>query len=160
MSGDAQSSESIFGEAIGIESPEERAAYLDAACEGNPELRREMEKLVADHFRAGDFLEWPAADLAATRDQPPIEAPGVQIGPYKLLQQIGEGGMGVVYMAEQSEPVERRVALKIIKPGMDSPNGPTAAQLRSKAIVLPDFFLFRKCRNHRHLGKDLKKWAE
>ena len=80
-----------------------------------------VKKLVQDHFRAANFLERPAMDRQQTSAFPPVsEAAGTQIGPYKLLQQIGEGGMGVVYMAEQQKPVRRRVALKIIKPGMDS----------------------------------------
>ena len=67
------------------------------------------------------FLALPTGETAATIDLPPIaERPGTQIGPYKLLEQIGEGGMGIVYMAAQKEPVRRKVALKIIKPGMDT----------------------------------------
>ncbi|MHC4402003.1 MAG: hypothetical protein ACYTG0_20215 [Planctomycetota bacterium] len=117
MCPDPKSPETIFGEAIAIESPEDRAAFLDQACQDDPELRRELEKLVMDHFRAGDFLENPAVP-DATIGQPITEGPGTVIGPYKLLQQIGEGGMGVVYLADQREPIKRRVALKIIKPGM------------------------------------------
>src|SRR5262245_61957332 len=97
--------ESIFGEAIDIASPEERRTYLDEACHGNAELRQLVDKLVEHHFRAGSFLNMPAVDIDGTIDVPPIaERPGTVIGPYKLLQQIGEGGMGVVFMAEQTEP--------------------------------------------------------
>jgi serine/threonine protein kinase len=110
--------DSVFAEAIQIASPQERATYLEAACAGDPEQRRLLEKLVTDHFRAGDFLECPVVSAAVTEGF--CEQPGTMIGPYKLLEQIGEGGMGLVYVAEQQHPIRRRVALKIIKPGMDS----------------------------------------
>ncbi len=97
-----------------------RSAFLDEACGNDGELRKRVENLLQLHEEAGDFLEQPAAGEFPTLDPPITEALGTVIGPYKLLQQIGEGGMGMVYMAEQTEPVERRVALKIIKPGMDS----------------------------------------
>jgi len=109
--------ETIFGEAIAIDSLEDRAAFLDRACHEDAELRRELETLVADHFRAGDFLEIPAAIIGLP---PAAEAPGTVIGRYKLLEEIAEGGMGVVYLAEQQAPFRRKVALKIIKPGMDT----------------------------------------
>jgi hypothetical protein len=96
------------------QEPASRAAFLDQACADDAGLRERVEKLLKLHERAGDFMEQPAAAVGPTTDQPPPERPGTQIGPYKLLQQIGEGGMGVVYMAEPSEPGERRVALKII----------------------------------------------
>ncbi|MHB8953707.1 MAG: tetratricopeptide repeat protein [Pirellulaceae bacterium] len=97
-----------------------RRACLDELCAENAELRRQVEVLLEAHQQTGRFLEQGALADAPTLDAPAPERPGTRIGPYKLLQQIGEGGMGVVYMAEQLEPVERRVALKIIKPGMDS----------------------------------------
>src|SRR5689334_8874879 len=98
-----------------------RAVYLDAACGTDAELRRRVENLLQFHAQAGEFFEKPAAEIVATVKFAEItESPGTQIGPYKLLEQIGEGGFGVVFMAEQSTPVRRKVALKIIKPGMDS----------------------------------------
>ena len=107
----------IFKVAVKL-SPERRAAYLDQACGSNHALRREVESLLQAHDEPGSFLQGRLAQQSATVDGPPsTETPGTVIGPYKLLQQIGEGGMGVVYMAEQTEPVRRRVALKIIKPG-------------------------------------------
>src|SRR5262245_36606572 len=113
--------ETIFAEAIEIASPEDRAAFLDRACLQNPALRQEVEKLVVDHFRAGEFLEAPLIQVTPpTADQPPSARAGTPIGPYKLIEQIGEGGMGTVWMAQQSEPVKRVVALKLIKAGMDS----------------------------------------
>ena len=100
--------ETVFAEAIEIASPQERAAFLDRACQEDPGLRQEVEKLVVDHFRAGQFLEHPVAQISApTLHQPILERPGTQIGPYKLLQVIGEGGMGTVFLAEQTEPVRR-----------------------------------------------------
>ncbi|MDX1925908.1 MAG: protein kinase [Pirellulaceae bacterium] len=108
----------IFCGAIEIESIEEREAWLNQACGQDTQLRRQVKRLVAAHFRGGSIIDSPpnGLDANAAGDQ----GLGTQIGPYKLLQVIGEGGMGVVYMAEQSEPVRRKVALKLIKPGMDS----------------------------------------
>ena len=138
MSSEAKGPETIFAEAIEIESADQRAAYLDNACGKNPRLRRDIEKLVMDHFRAGNFLEKPAAQMAATIEQPVSESPGTIIGPYKLLQKLGEGGMGVVYMAEQSEPVERRVALKVIKPGMDTGQVIARFEAERQAVAMMD----------------------
>jgi hypothetical protein len=123
--------EAIFTAAL-ARPAEERAAYLDQACGGDAELRRRVEALLQAHDNAGSFLNRPAPAASVTtdlpagqwidRDAPPAltEGPGTRVGPYKLLQQIGEAGMGVVYLAEQQEPIRRMVALKIIKPGMDS----------------------------------------
>src|SRR5439155_20774428 len=94
--------EAIFFAALEQGSPAERAAYLDEACAGDPDLRRRVEKMVAAQARAGSFLEQPAPVLGATVDEPISEGPGTVIGSYKLLEQIGEGGFGVVYMAEQT----------------------------------------------------------
>src|SRR5262245_47080465 len=114
------SPDTIFAQAIEIESAQERAVFLEEACGSDPGLRREVEQLVRDYFRAGDFRERPAADLVATALEPVREGPGTVIGPYKLVEPIGEGGFGVVFLAEQQQPVRRKVALKIIKPGMDT----------------------------------------
>ena len=101
-----------------------RAAYLDQACAGKPALRRQVEALLQAGEQAQGFLEAPPAGLDFKRatpvNLPPIEKPGDKIGRYKLLQQIGEGGCGVVYMGEQEEPVRRQVALKVIKLGIDT----------------------------------------
>src|SRR5260221_80240 len=142
MNPESQIPETIFGEAINIASTDERAAYLDRACENDPELRGAVEQLVVNHFRAGGFLDKPVARFAATIDmpgEPPIgEKPGTQIGPYKLLQQIGEGGMGIVYMAEQTHPVQRKVALKLIKAGMDSRQVIARFEAERQALALMD----------------------
>jgi WD40 repeat protein/serine/threonine protein kinase len=129
----------IFSAALDIEDPAERAAYLDRACAGDPTLRHRLAALLGAHQPASSFLERPAEGLMATLDESPVaERPGTAVGPYKLLQQIGEGGMGVVYMAEQTEPVRRRVALKIIKPGMDSAQVVARFEAERQAIALMD----------------------
>ena len=111
--------ESIFIEALDIEDTAERAAFLDRVCAGDAALRRRMERLLQRHQQADSFLESSPATPAAL-DEPVPEGPGTVIGPYKLLEQIGEGGFGIVFMAEQQEPIRRKVALKILKPGMDT----------------------------------------
>src|SRR5215475_11094090 len=110
----------IFDAALAIADPAARSAYLDKVSTGNPGLRQHLDELLAMHGQLGSFLEAPAPSLVATVDDPIHERPGTVIGPYKLLEAIGEGGMGLVFVAEQQEPIKRRVALKIIKPGMDS----------------------------------------
>ncbi|HUE72151.1 MAG TPA: serine/threonine-protein kinase [Pirellulaceae bacterium] len=132
---------SIFDEASGIESEAARRVFLDEACGGAPEIRAQVEALLAAHAAAGSFLESPPAavvDVGATLNSPVSERPGTQIGPYKLLQQIGEGGMGVVYMAEQTEPIARRVALKIIKPGMDTRQVIARFEAERQALAMMD----------------------
>jgi len=106
------SDESIFTAALAISDAAGRGIYLDRACSDNPALRRDVEGLLAAHAGGNPLDRWPLAiDHLVTTGPTVAERPGTQIGPYKLLQQIGDGGMGVVYMAEQSEPIARRVAL-------------------------------------------------
>jgi WD40 repeat protein/serine/threonine protein kinase len=101
--------------------PEHRGAYLDGACGGDTALRQRLDSLLSVHDRGGSFLEEPAVPALATLDAPLVsEGAGHVIGPYKLLEPIGEGGFGVVFMAEQQQPVRRKVAMKVIKPGMDT----------------------------------------
>jgi serine/threonine protein kinase len=111
--------ESIFAQALEIASTAERAAFLDRACGNNQALRAEVEALLRASERSGDLLDLPENPVLTT-DLPAHERPGTVIGPYKLLEQIGEGGMGTVWMAEQTEPIQRRVAVKVVKEGMDS----------------------------------------
>jgi serine/threonine protein kinase len=111
---------SIFLEALQRPEPGERAAYLDQACAGNDGLRHDVEMLLKAHAQAGEFLNQPAANPVVTIDDPIQERPGTAIGPYMLLEEIGEGGFGVVFMAEQQKPIRRKVALKVLKPGMDT----------------------------------------
>src|SRR5437879_1057294 len=101
----------IFLNAVNCRSPEERLALLDSACRGDDRLRAQVEALLAASEQAGSFLELSATGLEAATAVPNREPPGAIIGPYKLLEQIGEGGMGVVYMADQQAPIRRRVAL-------------------------------------------------
>ena len=133
---------SIFGQVLEIESPAERAAYLNEACGDNADLRSEVDSLLEAIDKAGNFMKQPMApaiEAGSTSDEPSItERPGTVIGPYKLLQQIGEGGMGVVYMAEQQEPVRRKVALKIIKPGMDSHQVIARFEAERQALAMMD----------------------
>ena len=111
----------IFLVAALKETPAERAAFLDEACAGDAVLRRRLEALLDADAVSGALVDRPAVEPAATAAYEPIaEGPGSLFGPYKLLQKIGEGGMGLVFMAEQQRPVKRKVALKVIKPGMDS----------------------------------------
>jgi serine/threonine protein kinase len=129
--------DAIFCEALDIESPERRQAFLDQACQGDAELRRKVQRLLDAHLKAGNFLIGPA--VGVTVDVAPIaERPGSQIGPYKLREQIGEGGFGVVYVAEQEKPVRRKVALKIIKPGMDTKDVIARFEAERQALALMD----------------------
>jgi WD40 repeat protein/serine/threonine protein kinase len=111
----------IFGEALEKKTAGERAAYLDKVCGNNADLRNKIEALLKAYEEADDVPEAPIISSEITLDSAPLtEGPGTKIGHYKLLQLIGEGGFGVVYMAEQESPIRRRVALKIIKLGMDT----------------------------------------
>ena len=128
---------SLFGKALEIDSPVERAAFLEAACGEKTELRAEVEELLQALDKAGGFLKRPAGQ-PGTIDYVPSERPGMKIGPYKLLQQIGEGGFGVVYMAEQEHPVRRKVALKVIKPGMDTRQVIARFEAERQALAVMD----------------------
>jgi eukaryotic-like serine/threonine-protein kinase len=130
----------LFEAALERATPEARAAYLDQTCAGQPELRRRVEGLLAAYDQSDKFLERPAAKNQPTirLDLAPEESPGTVIGRYKLLQKIGEGGMGVVYMAEQTEPVVRKVAFKIIKLGMDTKQVVARFEAERQALALMD----------------------
>ena len=128
----------IYLAALERESGEARTSYLDEACGGNPELRRRVERLLQAHADIGSFLEAPAPEICATVDQPVTEVPGTIIGPYKLLQQIGEGGFGVVFMAEQTHPVRRKIALKVLKPGMDTRQVVARFEAERQALAIMD----------------------
>lgn len=138
MNSDQPNPRTIFGEALERPAGAERSAYLDATCASAPEVRARVEELLAAHAKAEGFLK-EAPGLAATIDTTPLaEAPGTLIGPYKLLQQIGEGGMGTVYLAEQTQPVHRKVALKVIKAGMDTRQIVARFEAERQALAIMD----------------------
>src|SRR5262249_30062557 len=138
MSKEASGIDCIFGEAIELASPEERAAYLDRACGADPQLRARLEKLVDAHFHAGSFLEPSAPHLVATVDEAVNERRGTVLGPYRRRERIGGGGFGIVFVAEQTQPVRRKVALKVIKPGMDTRQVVARFEAERQALALLD----------------------
>ncbi len=140
----------LFESALEL-SPDERVRLLAGACSGDEPVRLEVERLLAEYDRAGSFMETFTEHLdpdaasgpneggtAVTRDMDPAEVAGTIIGPYHLLQRIGEGGMGEVWLAEQKEPVCRRVALKLIKAGMDSREVIARFESERQALALMD----------------------
>ena len=141
--------EAVFCMALEKQTAEERAAYLAEACQDAPELRHAVERLLAAHASAGDFVEQPPSGLGPTIDVPgdergdfgrdvAIDLAGTWVGPYKLMEMIGEGGMGVVYMAEQKRPIRRRVALKVIKPGLDTRQVIARFEAERQALAMMD----------------------
>ncbi len=144
MSTDTKSARTIFLDALDHAHINERDRLLDSACAGDDSLRHEVRRLLEAHGDLNSFMASPAAVLApaaslsATINLPAGEQVGATIGRYKLLEQIGEGGMGVVYVAEQTEPVRRRVALKIIKPGMDTRQVIARFEAERQALAMMD----------------------
>ena len=125
----------IFAQARQRKAPAEREKYLAEVCQDDPELRREIESLLRAAEQAGDFLR---PTIKVTESDFVSEKAGTRIGRYKLLEQIGEGGFGVVWMAEQEEPVRRRVALKIIKLGMDTKEVVARFEAERQALAMMD----------------------
>ncbi len=141
----------LFVAAVGLGDPQRWEVFLENECGGDQELLGEVRLLLDAHREAGSFLKGPAVDLAATGDSRTSTAPGdcsleaaapdrsgTVIGPYKLLQPIGEGGMGTVFMAEQTHPVRRTVALKLIKAGMDGRHVLARFGAERQALALMD----------------------
>ncbi len=138
----------IFIAALNQRDPAQRAAYLERTCGQDHALRQRVEELLHEQEQLGSFLEHPAEGVAGTGAYPSTpgeecsatqsEGPGTIIGPYKLLEQIGEGGMGSVYMAQQTSPVKRLVALKVIKAGMDSHQVIARFEAERQALALMD----------------------
>ena len=131
----------VFNTARRLVDPASRRAYVAEACGEDADLRQRVEALVRAYERAGDFLESPAAGAALleTTDQPSVplgEKPGTVLGRYKLLQLIGEGGFGTVFMAQQDYPVRRTVALKVIKVGMDTKQVIARFEAERQALAL------------------------
>jgi serine/threonine protein kinase/tetratricopeptide (TPR) repeat protein len=152
------SEESIFVTALEKSTPAERAAYVEGACAGDPELRGRVEALLRAHEQSGDLLDPPlhaagqtipplfASITGQPKARPLAEGPGSRIGRYELREPIGEGGMGVVFLAEQETPVRRKVALKVIKPGMDTAQVIARFEAERQALALMD---------HSHIAKVL-----
>ena len=133
-----QRQEEIFSEAIKFSSRAERDAYVASACGDDKEMLAAVQSLLHHHDKQA-FLDLPAVGSSVTLDDSPLsEGPGTVIGRYKLLQQIGEGGFGVVYMAEQQRPIRRKVALKIIKLGMDTKQVIARFEAERQALAMMD----------------------
>jgi eukaryotic-like serine/threonine-protein kinase len=130
----------IFSAALERSTPEDRAAFLDEVCGADTALRRRIESLLARHFEPESFMKGPAIGEKPTilTQPPPAEQPGLLIARYKLLEKLGEGGFGAVWAAEQREPVKRRVALKIIKLGMDTKQVVARFEAERQALALMD----------------------
>jgi serine/threonine protein kinase len=129
----------VFNSARQIAAPEERLAYLQAAYGQDQGAVHRVLELLRIHDQEGSFLEAsPVAAGALAFDEPIIERPGTIIGPYKLMEKIGEGGMGLVFVAEQQHPVRRKVALKVIKPGMDTRQVVARFEVERQALALMD----------------------
>ncbi len=139
MSAERKDEEAIFKRVIKLKTSEEREAYLKRACKGDAKLLDRLEILLRAHEQSDDFLDSLPFGTKITLDSSPIsEGPGTMIGRYKLLEQIGEGGFGVVYMAEQNKPINRRVALKIIKLGMDTKQVIARFEAERQALAMMD----------------------
>ena len=139
MSSDFAKMQQVFLAAVEQHRPDDWDAYLDEACAGDEELRGEVAMLLKAHAKGGG----PPGRAAVANDQtaifqPLTEGPGTVIGSYKLLEQIGEGGFGVVFLAEQQEPIRRKVALKVLKPGMDSKQVIARFEAERQALALMD----------------------
>ncbi len=137
MSKENLKADAIFLAAIELDDAA-RAAYLDRECAGDAELRRLVDNLLKAVPRLGRFMEDPPLGERETADTNVAESPGAIIGPFKLLQELGEGGMGVVYLAEQEKPVRRRVALKVIRAGLDSSKVVARFEHERQALALMD----------------------
>lgn len=140
-----KSLQDLFNAALERQDAAERARFLDEACGADAALRERVEKLLHAADEVGGFMAQPSRKPAGINynpaervEIPPTEKPGDKIGRYKLLQQIGEGGCGVVYMAEQEEPVRRRVALKVIKLGMDTKQVIARFEAERQALAMMD----------------------
>jgi serine/threonine protein kinase len=154
MSATKQLEDAIFFTALHMTDPEQRRVFLDQACLGNPALRSVVEEMISTQTDAEDLLERGRSAFSLLSDELPLpalendaaedgsgavdERIGTKVGPYKLLQKLGEGGCGVVYMAEQEKPVRRRVALKVIKLGMDTKNVIARFEAERQALALMD----------------------
>jgi serine/threonine protein kinase len=138
MSEPSNHAKSIFLAAIDEHAPDQWPAFLEQACDGNNVVRAEVEKLLRAQAAIGDFQETPRFGVSSTADLPIGEHSGSVIGPYQLVEQLGEGGFGTVFMAEQQAPLRRMVALKILKPGMDTRQVIARFEAERQALALMD----------------------
>ena len=138
MSTEHRDEEAIFYAALKLTSQGERDAYVKTACGEDIDLQNRIEALLKAHDAKDSFLEAPVVEPDVTLDASSIEGPGTRIGRYELLELIGEGGMGLVYLAEQKEPVRRKVVLKVIKPGMDSKQVVARFEAERQALAVLD----------------------
>jgi len=138
MSAGQNDEKSIFSTAVEFKTPAERTAYLDKVCGADLALKARITALLQAHEDKADFLEALLADPGISLYEDLKEKPGTVIGRYKLLEKIGEGGMAVVYMAEQQEPIRRKVALKIIKLGMDTRQVIARFEVERQALAMMD----------------------
>jgi len=129
---------SIFNDALELDDPAARASYVNEACAGDTDLSERVKELLHAHDEAGGFFSKTSKRTVVDPGLPLTEKAGDTIRRYKLLEQIGEGGCGAVYMAEQQEPVRRRVALKVIKLGMDSKQVVARFEAERQALALMD----------------------
>ena len=129
----------MFVAASGIASPEDRRAFLDFACQGDTALRELIEELLALEGNSEEFFEFePTMDQSVRPDGEEESGVGARIGPYRLIDRLGAGGWGVVYLAEQMEPVKRKVALKVVRIGMDTESVITRFNMEREALALMD----------------------
>ncbi len=138
MNATGQRAKEIFVALIGQSSPQPWSERLADACGGDDQLQRRVEALLRAHHQPDSFLQEPAVSLEGGLNQKALEGPGTQIGPYKLLEQIGEGGFGIVFMAEQLEPLRRKVALKVLKPGMNTRQVIARFEAERQALAMMD----------------------
>jgi serine/threonine protein kinase len=136
--------QAVFEVARKIGVSEAREAYLLQVCGGDAAIERRVRALLRAYDEGAEFLESPAASLVTALEEPMRERRGMAIGPYRLLEQIGEGGMGLVFMAEQERPVRRKVALKVLKPGLDTRQVVARFEAERQALALMD---------HPHIAK-------
>src|SRR5215510_14445444 len=139
MALDAQRVQAVFQAALEAPDRAARAAVLERECATDPEVSRRVQTLLQAYENPASILDRPpVAAVPATVDDAPSERPGTMIGPYKLIERIGEGGMGTVWMAQQTDPVKRPVAVKVIKAGMDSKQVIARFEAERQALALMD----------------------
>jgi serine/threonine protein kinase len=139
MNSDVNRIKAVFLAAVEQPSSDQRGAYLDEVCAGDPALRHQVELLLGAHAGTdGLFDHTDPAALVTIDERGGVERSGTAIGPYHLLEPIGEGGFGIVFLAEQTQPVRRKVALKVLKPGMDTRQVVARFEAERQALALMD----------------------